>query len=155
MQDIEWSCLEFQQLSAAGLYSILQLRSEVFVLEQNCAYQDMDDYDQPAWHVIGRLDEKLVCYARLLPPGLKYDSASIGRVVTKQAIRRGGYGKALMQQSLSYCGEYWPDASITVSAQQYLEEFYQTLGFETVSEPYLEDGIPHLEMLMKQAPRFS
>lgn len=150
VQDIEWSCLEFQQLPPAELYSILQLRTEVFVIEQSCVYQDMDDYDQPARHVVGRLDEKLVCYARLLPPGLKTDSASIGRVITKQAIRGRGHGKELMQKSLAYCRDYWPQASITVSAQQYLEEFYQTLGFETVSKPYLEDGIPHLEMLLKQ-----
>ena len=150
MQDIEWSCLEFQQLSPAGLYALLQFRSEVFVLEQNCAYQDIDDYDQLARHVVGQLDGKLVCYARLLPPGLKYDSASIGRVVTRKTIRREGYGKILMQTSLAYCREHWPSASITISAQQYLEEFYKVLGFKTVSEPYLEDDIPHLEMLMKQ-----
>lgn len=151
MQEIKWSCLEFGSLSVQLLYAVLQLRSAVFVLEQNCPYQDMDDRDEAALHVMGHLDEKLVCYARVLPPGLKYDGASIGRVITAQSLRGGGYGKALMSIAIEYSQQHFPAASITLSAQHQLESFYVNLGFITVSEPYMEDGIPHIEMLMQRA----
>jgi len=149
MQDLKWSCLNFEQLSPALLYSILQLRAEVFVVEQKCVYQDPDGYDQQALHVIGRLNEDLVCYTRILPPGLKYQGPAIGRVVTSHAIRGSGYGAPLVQKSIGYCRQHWPDAAVHVSAQQYLEKFYIKLGFATVSEMYLEDEIPHIEMVLK------
>lgn len=148
MQDIQWNCIEFGNLSTELLYAVLQLRAEVFVMEQNCAYQDMDGLDQAALHVTGHLDDNLVCYARLLPPGLKYKGASIGRVITVKKLRGGGYGRRLMIAAIAYCHQHFTDASITVSAQHQLENFYISLGFHTVSEPYAEDGIPHIEMLM-------
>jgi ElaA protein len=148
MREIKWSCLPFESLSSQLLYTVLQLRTEVFVLEQNCPYQDMDNRDQAALHVMGHLDEKLVCYTRLLPPGLKYEGASIGRVLTAQSMRGEGYGKDLMSMAIEYCHQHFTGASITLSAQQQLESFYASLGFTTVSEPYMEGGIPHIEMLM-------
>lgn len=148
--EIVWSCSRFDELSTDDLYRILQLRAEIFVVEQDCVYQDVDGFDQQALHVMGQLavggEARLVCYTRLLPPGAKYEDASIGRVVTKKSARGGGAGKALMLNSLAFCKELWPESAITISAQQYLQKFYTELGFETQSEPYDEDGIPHLRM---------
>lgn len=146
--DISWSCCKFSELENHRLYQILRLRSEVFVVEQDCAYQDMDDCDQSALHVSGQLDEKLVCYARLLPPGLKYDGSSIGRVITSLEVRGEGYGKQLITKCIGYCRQRWAGESITISAQHHLENFYSGFGFGTASEPYLEDGIPHIRMRM-------
>jgi len=147
---INWSFLRFDDLSSEDLYQILQLRAEIFIVEQNCVYQDVDGFDQLGVHVMGRLSvgkgTRLVCYARLLLPGAKYEGASIGRVVTKKSVRGGGFGKALMLKSLRYCKEHWPDKAITISAQQYLQKFYTGFGFETESESYDEDGIPHIRM---------
>lgn len=148
MSEIQWQCRQFDDLTAAQLYEILQLRTEVFVLEQDCVYQDMDGCDRGAQHVTGHLDGSLVCYSRLLEKGIKYATPSIGRVLTKQSIRRDGYGKVLMLKTLDYCEQLWPGEDTTISAQQYLEKFYRELGFTTQSEPYLEDGIPHIEMLL-------
>ncbi len=150
MPDVQWKCVQFDELSPRELYSILQLRTEVFVMEQDCVYQDMDDCDQQAWHVSGMLDEELICYARILPPAMKYKTASIGRVITKKSVRGDGYGKLVMEKSLEHCQQLWPSMPITISAQQYLEKFYCELGFETVSDAYLEDGIPHIEMHLQR-----
>ena len=100
---LSWQCKEFSALSNEELYNLLRLRAEVFILEQECIYQDIDNSDQVAVHVLGRHHKKLVCYARLLPPGEKYQAASIGRVVTSQRVRRGGHGKQLMTHSIAYC----------------------------------------------------
>jgi ElaA protein len=148
--EIIWSCLRFGELSTEDLYRVLQLRAEIFVVEQNCVYQDVDGFDQEGLHVIGQLsvsdEAQLICYSRLLPPGAKYEGASMGRVVTKKSARGGGAGKALVLNSLEFCKEYWPDKAITISAQQYLQKFYTDFGFEAESEPYDEDGIPHIRM---------
>lgn len=146
MPDIKWTCLPFPQLTAAHLYTILRLRSEVFVVEQNCIYQDMDGFDQLALHLCGMNGDRLACYARLLAPGVKYPGASVGRVVTSPDSRATGLGRELMQQAVKQCQQHWPAAAITISAQHHLEKFYHSLGFATVSEPYMEDGIPHIEM---------
>tara|TARA_B110000858_G_scaffold193768_1_gene246901 strand:+ start:185 stop:652 length:468 start_codon:yes stop_codon:yes gene_type:complete len=148
--EITWKCQRFDELSTEDLYRILQLRAEVFVVEQNCVYQDVDGFDQQALHVMGELvagdEAEIVCYTRLLPPGVKYEGAAIGRVVTQKSVRGGGVGKALMVHSIASCEEHWPGKAITISAQQYLEKFYTELGFETQSEAYAEDGIPHIRM---------
>lgn len=148
--EIDWSCLRFNCLSTENLYQILQLRAEIFIVEQDCVYQDVDGFDRGGLHVMGRLpngdDSPLVCYARLLPPGAKYVGASIGRVATKKMARGSGIGKALISKSLKTCRENWPDSAITISAQQYLHKFYTGFGFETESESYDEDGIPHIRM---------
>jgi len=148
--EIVWSCLRFNELSTEDLYRVLQLRAEVFVVEQDCAYQDVDGYDHEALHVMGQLsgadEAQLVSYSRLLPPGTKYEGASIGRVITKKSIRGSGVGKALMLSSLAFCRQHWTGKGITISAQAYLQKFYIELGFETVSKPYDEDRIPHIRM---------
>jgi ElaA protein len=147
---IVWSCRQFDELDTQDLYGLLQLRAEIFIVEQDCAYQDVDGFDHEALHVMGLLsasdESSLVSYARLLPPGAKYEGASIGRVVTKKSARGSGIGKALMLNSLAFCKEHWPGEVITISAQLYLQQFYIELGFETESEPYDEDGIPHIRM---------
>ena len=146
MSDIQWKCTAFDELSTHELYAILQLRTEVFVMEQDCAYQDLDGCDQVALHVTGVQDTGLLCYARLLPPGLNYQTPSIGRVIIAKRVRSNGYGKLLMKQALANCRRQWPDQAVTISAQQHLESFYLDLGFITESESYLEDGIPHIQM---------
>ena len=152
MAAIHWSCREFRELTLHELYSLLQLRTEVFIIEQNCVYQDMDDNDQVAMHVIGARDGELLCYARILPPSIKYKTPSIGRVITHQTLRQNGYGKQLMGKALDYCRQYWPTEPITISAQQRLQKFYSELGFVTESAPYLEDGIPHIQMRYESLP---
>ncbi len=151
--EIVWTCRRFDELSTEELYRILQLRAEIFVVEQDCVYQDVDGLDQKGLHVMGEVlgdeEPQLVCYSRLFPPGIKYKTASIGRVVTKESARGGGNGRALMENSMRFCREHWPDKAITISAQQYLEKFYNGLGFATESEPYAEDGIPHIRMQLR------
>jgi ElaA protein len=153
MSQLHWECRQFSELSLDQLYALLQLRAEVFVLEQQCPYQDPDGNDQEALHVLGLADGQLLAYTRLLPPGIRYDSCSIGRVVTSKAIRGDGTGQQLMEKSIEYCYKNWGQTPITISAQQYLEKFYNGLGFETESEPYQEDGIPHIQMRLPPTSR--
>lgn len=149
MTTVTWTCKKFDELSAAELYTILKLRSEVFVVEQNCVYLDADGKDAQSYHLCGWLNnELLVAYARLLPPGLSYPEASIGRVVTHPVHRKDGYGKILMQKAIKNTQSLFNISAIKIGAQQYLLPFYNGLGFTASSEPYLEDGIPHLEMLL-------
>jgi len=137
------------ELTSSELYAIMKLRSEVFVVEQNCIYLDADGKDGGAYHLCGWLNnELLVAYARLLAPGVSYTEASIGRVVTHQAHRKDGYGKTLMQKAIENTCTIFDTQTIKIGAQQYLTKFYNSLGFNVSSEPYLEDGIPHLEMIL-------
>lgn len=147
MVKLKWQCLTFHSLSSSQLYKILQLRSAVFVVEQACIYQDLDDVDQDAMHLCGSLDNQLLCYARLVPPGIKYEEPSIGRIISDLSVRRSGYGRAVVARAIEICEDIWPAQGIRISAQQRLENLYQEFGFNTVSEPYLEDGLPHIEML--------
>lgn len=150
MSALSLRCLSFTALSNDELYALLRLRSEVFVVEQDCVFLDMDDSDQQALHVLGETDRGLMAYARLLPPGAKYPQASsIGRVVSSLQARRDGHGRTLMAYCIECCQGHWPEAEIRISAQQYLEAFYSSFGFEVQRGPYLEDGIPHLEMRLK------
>jgi ElaA protein len=146
MDDLQFLVKPFAELSSEQLYALLKLRSEVFVVEQDCIYLDLDDRDQQAWHVLGLQDDSLVCYARLLPPGSRFPEPSIGRVVSAASVRRFGYGRQLMQAAITACQRQWPGQEIRISAQQYLEAFYQSLGFLSCSAPYQEDGIDHVEM---------
>jgi len=137
------------ELTSSELYAIMKLRSEVFVVEQNCVYLDADGKDGGAYHLCGWLNnELLVAYARLLAPGVSYTEASIGRVVTHQAYRKDGYGKTLMSKAIENTCTIFDTQTIKIGAQQYLTKFYNSLGFNVSSEPYLEDGIPHLEMIL-------
>ena len=138
----------FSKLTPQELYSILQLRNEVFAIEQNCVYPDMDDKDQLSFHLMGQNDNKLLAYTRLIPPGISYKEPSIGRVVTSPSIRRSGEGHILMQKSIELLRKKYPDQPIRIGAQLYLRNFYSSLGFSLCSSIYLEDGIEHIEMLL-------
>jgi ElaA protein len=146
---INWKIKKFKELTVDELYAILQLRSEVFVVEQNCVYHDPDGKDQQAWHLMGIEDLTLIAYTRILPPGISYDDPSIGRVVTLSLKRRSGLGRELMKLSIIECEKLFGKTPITLSAQSYLIHFYESLGFSTIGDQYLEDGIPHIKMKRK------
>lgn len=147
---MNWTVKPFEELTAAELYHILHLRAAVFVVEQNCAYQDLDYSDQLALHLLGTIEGELVAYTRLFAPDVKYPGkASIGRVVNASSVRGKGTGKALMQKSIEEVEARFGKGPIKIGAQQYLQKFYESLGFEQSSEMYLEDGIPHIEMVRK------
>ena len=148
---IDWICKKFPDLSPLELYHLLQLRSEVFVVEQNCVFLDMDDIDQECFHLMGLVENKLVAYARIVPPGIVYTEPSIGRVVTSPFVRKHGLGKQLMQQSIELVHELFGNTSIRIGAQNYLREFYSLFGFYQVSDVYLEDGIEHIYMVKNAA----
>ncbi|WP_126244844.1 GNAT family N-acetyltransferase [Chitinophaga rhizosphaerae] len=145
--DIRWEIKSFEALSNEELYQVLRLRNEVFVVEQQCAYQDADNYDQRAFHVMGSTDAGLAAYTRIFAPGIKFDVASIGRVVTASFARNHGFGRELMNVSIAAVQEKWGNIAIKISAQQYLQKFYESLGFVQCSDTYLEDNIPHIEMI--------
>ncbi len=144
--EIQWQKIYFQNLSAAQLYAVLQLRNEVFVVEQQCIFQDADNHDQVSYHLLGWGQDALIAYARIIPPGQIYENASIGRVVCKQIYRGKNLGKLLMQEAIAYCVELFGQHTITIGAQLYLKEFYTSLGFQQCSDIYLEDGIEHIKM---------
>jgi ElaA protein len=181
--DIQWQWLGFDALSRDQLYELLRLRSEVFVVEQNCVFQDMDNLDQQAMHLLGvrvaagsaQVKEEpaqragdteqsplllslptkdsgakapeLVAYVRCFPAGVTFDEASIGRVVTKPDARGGGLGHLLMTEAVKALQAEWGAQPIRIGAQAHLKSFYERHGFVDVGKPYIEDGIPHLEML--------
>lgn len=144
---MDWQCLRFEQLTTKRLYQILKIRQEVFAVEQDSVYLDVDGKDLPALHVFATHDDELMAYCRVLPPGLRYPEASIGRVLTIAATRGTGAGRKLMDKALAVCAEHYPHSGVRISAQLYLEEFYGSFGFSSCSAPYGEDGIPHIEML--------
>ena len=144
-----YKCLSFSQLSNIELYELMALRQEVFVVEQDCPYLDADGKDQEAWHLLG-YDEKgkLVAYTRLLGKGSTYPNyVSIGRVVTSPSVRGKGYGVDIMNESIRQIELLFGKQAIKISAQLYLDRFYQSLGFRPVGEGYLEDNIPHIAMI--------
>jgi ElaA protein len=137
----------FSELTTDELYAVLQLRSEVFVVEQDCVYQDLDFKDQKSLHVLGYKEDKIIAYTRIFKPGDYFTEASIGRVVVKDSERKYGYGHDLMKASIEAVKNHFNTSEITISAQVYLTKFYNSHGFNKVSDEYLEDGIPHIEML--------
>ena len=137
---------KFKELTTTELYDLIQLRSEVFVVEQMCVYQDLDGKDEKALHVIGKKDNKIVAYARVFEPGDYFENASIGRVVVRKEERQYKYGYAIMESAIRAVKDYYNKTEITLSAQSYLKKFYNNLGFKVAGEEYLEDGIPHIKM---------
>lgn len=137
----------FQELGAQELYELLQLRSEVFVVEQHCVYQDLDGKDSIALHIVGTKNGKIVAYTRIFRPGDYMDKASIGRVVVKVSERQHGYGLDIMKASIDAIHQHFQETVISLSAQSYLKKFYNSLEFQAVGEGYLEDGIPHIKMV--------
>ena len=144
---IQWLIKKFESLTPYQLYAILQLRNAVFVVEQNCVFQDADDKDQNSFHLMGFDDNHLVAYTRLIPPGEFYKEASIGRVVTSPLVRRAGAGRELMQQSIDHLYQLFGLQPIKIGAQLYLKKFYESFGFKQSGDIYLEDGIEHIHMI--------
>ncbi|WP_443634600.1 GNAT family N-acetyltransferase [Candidatus Marifrigoribacter sp. Uisw_064] len=139
----------FSELNIYELYDILQIRSEVFVVEQDCVYQDIDGKDQKALHIIGEKEGKIIAYTRCFAPGDYFENASIGRVVVEISQRKFKYGHDIMKASIEAIKNKYQTNTIKLSAQVYLTNFYESHGFKQVGEGYLEDGIPHIAMLKK------
>ncbi len=139
----------FDELTAPQLYAILRLRSEVFVVEQNCVFLEMDNKDQHCYHLLLMSNNELMAYARLLPAGVAYDEMSIGRVVTSKAARGTGAGRILMNHAIDYCNQLFGEANIRIGAQAYIRSFYGSLGFRETGDFYDEDGIQHIEMILE------
>ena len=142
-----WRLMAFDDLRVSVLYEMLRLRSEVFVVEQQCVFQDIDGADRQAMHLMGVQHSELQAYARCFGPGVKFAEASIGRVLTRQSARGAGLGHALMEQAVSAVSQVWGPQAIRIGAQMQLAGFYAKHGFVDVGKTYMEDGIPHLEML--------
>ena len=139
----------FDSISKEELYDVLNLRQRVFIIEQDCFYEDLDYSDQDANHLLLYKDNRLIGYSRVFPPGIKYDGASIGRIVTDLDYRGKGYGKSITHESIQFLKNNFPESDITISAQYRLVDFYENLGFETEGNVYLEDDIEHIKMTLK------
>jgi len=144
---IGWRFAPFAELTPREVHDLYQARAAAFVVEQDCVFQDVDGADPECWHLLGYRESELVAYARLLPAGIKFAEASIGRVVTTMPVRGTGLGRELMLEALRRAEKLWPGQPIRIGAQSRLERFYAGLGFVTASAPYDEDGIEHIEML--------
>lgn len=144
--NLEWKIKRFEALSTNELYTLLQLRAEVFIVEQNCVYQDIDGKDEKALHLIGENNGEIVAYARLFKPNDYFEQASIGRVVVKEHSRSKKLGHILIREAIQVIKTHFDQRKITISAQLYLKKFYESHGFIQTSDMYLEDDIPHIEM---------
>ena len=144
---ISWTIKRFDELTLRELYEILKLRSEIFVVEQDCVYQDMDDKDYSAWHLFLKQNDIIVAYLRILPEGVSYDETAIGRVVVKSDFRKRGISKKMMRMAMDFIEKDLLKDAIRLSGQAHLCRFYENLGFRKVSDVYLEDGINHFEFL--------
>jgi len=148
---LRWQWSRLPELAPAELYAVLAARQQVFTVEQHCAFQDADGYDFAAWHLLGWTtsgeEAALAAYLRVLDPGTKYAEPSIGRVLTVPPWRRIGLGRIVMQEGMARCTSTWTGQPIRIAAQQRLEAFYASLDFRVVSPPYIEDGIPHVDMM--------
>lgn len=146
--DIAWRLKPFDRLAAEELYQAMRLRSQVFVVEQQCIYLDADGKDQQAFHLLGYSAEKVIAYARLFAPGKYFKEAAIGRIVVAEEVRGQGAGKALMAESLEIARRMYGAGPVRIGAQKHLTAFYEGFGFGVAGPEYLEDGIPHVEMLV-------
>ena len=144
---MEWKIKRFEELTTTELYEILRVRAEVFVVEQTCIYQDLDEKDKRAYHLYCEESGKVKAYLRILDRGISYPEISIGRVLTTENNRRKGLAREMMEKAIDFIGKELGENQIRISGQLYLQVFYESLGFQTVSEMYLEDDIPHVEML--------
>lgn len=149
MNELDWHWYAWDELKPDVLYGFLKLRSDIFVVEQNCVFSDMDGVDRHCEHLCGSDESgRILVYLRLLPPGVKLPECSIGRLVTAPEARRGGHAREACRRGLARLRERFPGHTARIGGQQYMEAFYASLGFVTTGEPYLEDGIPHVEMLL-------
>lgn len=146
--NINWQCKFFSDLSVHELYKILKLRSEVFVVEQNCVYLDLDDIDLNCFHFFAiNANDELIAYSRLIAPNITFKEMSIGRVITNPRYRNLSYGKLLISKSIEQCHVLFGSGNIKIGAQLYLKRFYESFGFKKMSDIYLEDGIEHIKMI--------
>jgi len=143
---MDWELKELSELTSRETFEYLKLRQAVFVVEQTCPYPDIDDTDLEAKHLIARANSKIVACARIIPPGVTYDRPSIGRIATDLSQRGSGLGRELVRRAIEHTQSLFPDQDIKIGAQERLESFYQSFGFETISPMYLEDDIPHIDM---------
>jgi len=153
MESIQWEIKKFKELTVAQLYELLKLRVDVFVVEQTCPYPELDGKDTHAHtlHVAARMaDNNLAAYLRILAPGVSYSGISFGRVVTAVAFRGRGLAHGLIDKAIELARKDWPGIPVQIGAQEYLSSFYHSHGFETTSEIYIEDGIPHIDMILQQ-----
>ncbi|MDJ0877548.1 MAG: GNAT family N-acetyltransferase [Halieaceae bacterium] len=148
-----WQAIDFDQLTPGNLYEILRLRQQVFGIEQDCLYQDLDGLDQQALHLCAWQADTLLAYLRALPPGVSYPESSLGRIVVSPEARGQDLGREIVRRGIELNRSTWPDTGICISAQAHLEAFYQSLGFATASGAYDEDGIPHIKMRLARENR--
>lgn len=155
MDKIQWEAKTFHQLAMDQLFEFLKLRLDVFVVEQQCAYRELDEHDRhvETRHLSGHeVTGQLIAYARLLPPGLLYPEVNLGRLVVKADFRKQGIGHQLLGTALQEISRCWPKAPLKISAQDYLQAFYEQYGFIRISDVYLDEGIPHIKMLKEWKP---
>lgn len=152
MTSIHWRWLPFDKLTLRELHDLLALRTAVFVVEQDCPYQEVDGKDEQSWHLLGFENQQLQLYSRVLPPGLSYPEVSLGRVVVDPDKRGQGLGYTLMDETMAKIKEQFGDVSVRISAQEHLQAYYAHYGFQAVGEGYLEDDIPHIQMLYTPVP---
>ncbi|WP_042220430.1 GNAT family N-acetyltransferase [Oceanobacillus manasiensis] len=143
---MNWHIKSFSELTNIELYNLLKARTDVFVVEQNCAYPELDNYDQESMHLYVEEEGEIAALVRIIPAGNKYKEASIGRVMVVNKFRGKGYAKQVMERALHFITEEWKETGIKIQAQEYLKVFYQGLGFKQITEPYLDDGILHIDM---------
>ena len=149
LSQLHWQCCSFNELNNMQLHAIYQARSAVFVIEQNCVYQDVDGKDPGSHHLTAWAPAgEVAAYLRIVPAGVSFSEASLGRVISSKDWRGTGVGKQLIANGIAALYQLYPDAAVRIGAQAYLEKFYGSFGFQTVSEVYLEDDIPHVEMLL-------
>lgn len=146
---MSWKVKNFNELSTHKLYEILQVRTEVFVVEQECAYLEVDGKDRHSFHLYKEENGEVVAYARLLPAGVSYNEPSIGRVLVKEEFRGRGFASELVKRGLAFIHDEWGEQTVKIQAQEYLQEFYGSFGFRVVTETYLDDGIPHVDMILQ------
>ena len=144
--NLQWQTLSFTRLTLEKMYAVLRLRQQVFVVEQKCAYLDLDNLDQPATHMLGMRGTELLAYQRCLPPGLNYPESSLGRIIVCPTMRGQQLGRELVQRGVKHNLLHWPNNDICISAQAHLQDFYADCGFIAEGDEYLEDNIPHRKM---------
>jgi len=144
--EIRWHLAPFGELTPRHVHDMYRLRVDVFIVEQDCVFQDVDGADPRSWHLLGYAGDELVAYCRLLPAGVKFDEPSIGRVITSPSVRGTGMGRVLMAEAMKRAAGLWPGEPLRIGAQAHLERFYNGYGFTKTGEPYDEDGILHIEM---------
>lgn len=150
---IDWQIVPFEQLTLNQLYDVMKLRQDIFVVEQNCPYHDLDNLDQQCEHLMAFEDDQLIAYTRLIPKGIVHqDYSAIGRVIISQKARGRKLGYELMERSIAALRAQYPTVAIKIGAQQHLEDYYTKVGFRTISDMYLEDDIPHIDMLLDDQP---